>query len=253
MDMIGWRARIGVIQPGDAVLDHEFFECVPRNVSVHLTRTEYPLDLPPLERALSLATSSDIEQAAKTFKAIKPAVVAYACTAASICRGIGGDADISSRISDIVGVPATTTGTAVVAGLRALGVARVAVLTPYIEAVTRALVDFLSASGLTVVRHQAVGLRLGFADVPPWDVYRHAREAFVPEAEALFISCTNFRSLEVVAALEGDRGRPALSANQCTMWHALRLAGIHEPVPNLGRLFTVAVRTADLPAGIAST
>ena len=251
--MIGWRARIGVIQPGDAVLDHEFFECAPRNVSVHLTRTEYPLDLPPLERALRLATSSDIEQAAKTFKAIKPTVVAYACTAASICRRIGGDTEISSRINNIAGVPATTTGTAVVAGLRALGVARVAVLAPYVEAVTSALVHFLSASGLTVVHHHTAGLRLGFAEVPPWDVYRQAREAFVSEAEALFISCTNFRSLEVVAALEGDRGRPALSANQCTMWHALRLAGIHEPVPNLGRLFAVDLHTAAQPAGTAST
>jgi maleate isomerase len=250
--MIGWRARIGVIQPGDAVLDHEFFECAPRNVSVHLTRTAYPLDLPPLERALRLATSADIEQAAKTFTAIKPAVVAYACTAASICRGIGGDADISARISSSAGVPATTTGTAVVAGLRALGVGRVAVLAPYVEAVTNALVRFLSASGFTVVHHQAVGLRLGFADVPPWEVYRHAKDAFVREAEALFISCTNFRSLEVVAALEGDGGRPALSANQCTMWHALRLAGIGEPVPSLGRLFTAGLRPGTVPAGVAS-
>jgi maleate isomerase len=251
--MIGWRARIGIIQPGDALLDHEFFECLPPNVSVHLTRTEYPIELNPPERVLALATSPHIEEAAKTFKVIKPTVVAYACTAASFFRGIGGDVDISARISGVVGAPATTTSTGVVAGLRALGVKRVAVLAPYVEAVATKLVEFLSASGFTVVHRKVVGLQLGYPDVPPWEVCRHAREAFVPAAEALFISCTNFRSLEVIAALEGDTGRPALSANQCTMWHALRLAGIQEPLPGPGRLFTVNVATADRPMHAVAT
>ena len=251
--MIGWRARIGIIQPGDAMLDHEFFECVPPNVSVHLTRTEYPVELTPPERVLALATSPHIEAAAKTFKVIKPTVVAYACTAASFFRGIGGDADISARISGVLGVPATTTSTGVVAGLTALGVRRVAVLAPYVEAVANKLMEFLSASGFTVVHRKAVGLQLGYPDVPPWEVYRLAREAFVPSAEALFISCTNFRSLEVIAALEGDTGRPALSANQCTMWHALRLAGIREPLPGLGRLFTLSVTRAGMLMEAAAT
>jgi maleate isomerase len=232
--MIGWRARIGIIQPGDAMLDHEFFECAPPNVSVHLTRTEYPVELTPPERVLALATSRHIEEAAKTFRVIKPM-------------------DISSRISGVLGVPATTTSTGVVAGLRALGVKRIAVLAPYVEAVASKLVEFLSASGFTVVHRKAVGLQLGYPDVPPWEVYRFAREAFVPSAEALFISCTNFRSLEVIAALEGDTGRPALSANQCTMWHALRLAGIREPLPSLGRLFTLSVTPAGMPMEAVTT
>ena len=39
-----WRARIGVLYPGDGLLDHEFWKLVPAGVGVYITRTAVPQD-----------------------------------------------------------------------------------------------------------------------------------------------------------------------------------------------------------------
>jgi len=60
-----------------------------------------------------------------------------------------------------------------------------------------------------------------------------------PEAEAIFISDTGFRMIEVTETAELDLGKPAVSANMVTMWNALRTAGVQEPIAGLGTLYTI--------------
>ncbi len=43
-----------------------------------------------------------------------------------------------------------------------------------------------------------------------------------PEAQALFISCTNLPTYDVIEPLEHALGKPVLTANQVTMWDACR-------------------------------
>jgi maleate isomerase len=54
---------------------------------------------------------------------------------------------------------------------------------------------------------------------------RLIREADSPDAEAVFVSCTNLPTYDLIAPLERELGKPVLTANQVTMWSALRLAG----------------------------
>jgi maleate cis-trans isomerase len=75
--------------------------------------------------------------------------------------------------------------------------------------------------------------------VPLEDVYRLARGADRPEADALYLSCTNFRTIGVLAALERDLGKPVVSAIQASFWHCLRLAGVGESVEGYGRLLAL--------------
>jgi maleate isomerase len=46
------------------------------------------------------------------------------------------------------------------------------------------------------------------------------------EAEAVFISCTNLRCIDVIAPAEERLGKPVLSSNLALLWHMLTLAGI---------------------------
>jgi maleate isomerase len=46
-----------------------------------------------------------------------------------------------------------------------------------------------------------------------------------PEAEAVFISCTNVPTYDIIAPLEQMIGKPVLTANQVTMCSALRAMG----------------------------
>ena len=56
-----------------------------------------------------------------------------------------------------------------------------------------------------------------------------AREVDCPEADGIFISCTNFRSLEGIETLEAELGKPVMTSNTTTMWDTLRKAGFDEP------------------------
>jgi maleate isomerase len=59
-------------------------------------------------------------------------------------------------------------------------------------------------------------------------------------AEAVFLTGTGIPTLPVLASLEQDLGKPVPSSNAAMMWAALRVAGVHEPVPGDGRLLTLA-------------
>jgi maleate isomerase len=240
--MIGWRGKIGVIYPSDGILDGEFWRCVPPGVSVHVTRSLTSLfmasDLSPAQRLEAMVESRDIDDAARTFSLIGAGCVAYACTSASFIRGAGYDGEIIRRIEAASGSPATTTTTALVAALRELGVRRLAVAAPYKDEVCARLRTFFDDSGFDVVSLKNLNLfGMALGAVPSEQVYALGRQADTPEADGLLIACTAFRAVEILDALEQDLGKPVVSANQATMWHALRLARIDARLDGLGRLF----------------
>ena len=59
----------------------------------------------------------------------------------------------------------------------------------------------------------------------------------MPEADAVFISCTNFRSLEIIEPLEAELGKPVISSNTSALWKMLRMAGLQAAVAGAGQLF----------------
>jgi maleate isomerase len=236
------RTRIGVIYPEDGVLDDEFWRAVPPNVTVHVTRTRSNLKLAPgatyAEGHDRIAEGPYIAEAAGTFTLIKPAAVAYACTSVSFARGPGYDRTICERIAQAAGSPATTTATAMVAALRALGAQRVAVAAPYLDEVCARLRRFVEASGLNVVSLENLNLRgMAITEVTEGEVLALGKRADRREAQAIFLSCTNLRTFDVLEALEQDVGKPVVSSNLATMWHALRLAGLTPRLDGLGSLY----------------
>jgi len=48
----------------------------------------------------------------------------------------------------------------------------------------------------------------------------------VPETDALFISCTNYRTLPALAALEKEFEIPVISSNAATIWDLCNRTGI---------------------------
>ena len=45
-----------------------------------------------------------------------------------------------------------------------------------------------------------------------------------PEVEAVFLSCTNLRTIEAIPMIEKAIGKPVLSSNQSLAWHMRALA-----------------------------
>jgi len=69
--------------------------------------------------------------------------------------------------------------------------------------------------------------------------YRLARSIDVETAEAVFLTGTGMPTLPVLELLEQDLGKPVISSASAMMWHALRLAGVRQPIPGYGRLLTL--------------
>jgi len=169
-------------------------------------------------------------------------VVAYGCTSGSYVLGPEGDAAIIAAMQAASGLPATTTSSAVVAALRVLGVQSVAVLSPHIDDLNDRLRAYLEAAGFMVASMVGLNLRCDIEAVEPAET-RQIVESQVDrsEADAVFISCTGMRTAEVIAAMEASLGKPLVTANQATLWHARQLAGISSATPDCGRLLAASL------------
>jgi len=162
--------------------------------------------------------------------------VAYSCTSGTVV--IGYEAIAASVRAVRPGIPVATPITAGIEGLSRFEARKVAVLTPYTDDVNGPIVNYLTGNGLDVVALTSFLIADDnvMACIPPQAIYDAALEADRPDADALFISCTAIRAVDVVERIEREIGKPVITANQAMFWMALRAAGYPSPIDGYGRL-----------------
>jgi maleate isomerase len=222
----GAQRGIGVVAPFDFALDRELWRWVPDDVSLHLTRTPYvPVEV-SLDLARLVSERETLTDAVRTLIAVAPEAVAYACASGSFVGGIAGERAMRTAMSLAGAVPSVTTSGALLEALAELGARRVALVTPYTVSVTRALEEYVAEAGVTVTGCAFMGLTCRIWQVPYREVVDMARRAArTGTPEALFLSCTNLPTYDVIPQLEAELRIPVISANQVTMWAALRRLG----------------------------
>jgi len=228
---------IGVVSPFDLALDRELWRWVPDDVSLYLTRTPYVPEPVSIELAEAVSDEQDVARATENVIAAGPLVVAYACTSGSFVHGVDGERRLREAMRAAGAPAAVTTSGALLEALKAVQARRIAVATPYVADVTTRLHDFLAEAAVTTVSSAHLGLDGGIWKVPYDTTARLIREADSPDADAVFVSCTNLPTYDLIAPLERDLGKPVLTANQVTMWAALRMAGA-TPIGPEQRLLT---------------
>ena len=233
----GWRARIGLIIPStNTVNEPEFWRLAPRGVTIHAARATSTGEF---SEAYFARLREAGQRCADDLATAEVDLIAYGCTSGSIVCPLE---ELVAELSARTGIRAVATAGSVVAALRALKVRRVAVATPYVDFINEREEQFLRDHGFEVTSLH--GLRLGetqaerrsIGRVPPEHVYRMARICDRPEAEAIFISCTNLATLDVIAQIEADLGKPVITSNQACFWHCLRSLGIPDRIEGHGRL-----------------
>ncbi|WP_136441396.1 aspartate/glutamate racemase family protein [Pacificoceanicola onchidii] len=235
---IGTRANLGlvVLQP-DETLEHDCRRLLPQEgVALYVSRivsgTEVSTDsLGAMEARLP-------EAAGRLPEAVSFDVVGYGCTSAT---AVIGAPRVSALVREGCSAQAVTEPlSALVAACGALEVTRLALLSPYVAEVSDGLRRALSAQGIETPTFgsfdEAVESRVARIDEASLMAAGRALMAD-GDAEALFLSCTNLRTLGVLEALEQETGKPVLSSNQVLIWHMLRLAGVADRVSGYGRLF----------------
>ncbi|TDP93943.1 maleate cis-trans isomerase family protein [Labedaea rhizosphaerae] len=216
---------IGVVAPFDFALDRELWRWTPDNVSLYMTRLPFVPVPVTIEMASELSDPDRVSRATKDVLAPEPLAVAYACASGSFVHGMLGERLLAKSMVDAGAPAATTTSGGLVEALALLGLRRIAVVTPYIDSVTQRLLAFLGEHGIESVDSIGLGLLSHIWKVGYAEVVQAVRTVDRPDAEAVFISCTNVPTYDIIAPLERMLGKPVLTANQVTMWSALRAAG----------------------------
>jgi maleate isomerase len=216
---------VGVVAPFDFALDRELWRWAPDDISLYVTRLPFVPVPVTIELATELSDPDRVRRATADVLAPEPLVVTYACASGSFIEGADGEHALTASMLAGGAPTATTTSGGLIAAMRVLGLRRIAVVTPYIDSVTQRLLSFLGEHRFEVVSSVGLGLldhiwKVGYAEI-----VQAVTAVDVPEADGLFISCTNVPTYDIIGPLERWLGKPVLTANQVTMWSALTAIG----------------------------
>ncbi|MEM9104903.1 MAG: Asp/Glu racemase [Pseudomonadota bacterium] len=236
------RARIGVLVPyTNTNLEPDMELLRPPDTTVHFARMAgYDINEVPGSDQMAGLGASDMSDALMMISAVRPDAVIYGCTSATLTHGTGFDADLAARIRDGSGALSFTAAGSLVAALQVLAVTRVGFASPYLGEINDQAVAFLADNGIATVKCHDIGRPLGNygqGELSPDDVFELALCADHDDAEAIVLSCTDMRSVEVIERLEQALGKPVVTSNQSMMFNLMRALGLprHERLP--GKLF----------------
>lgn len=217
--------RLGVLlPPTNAACEAEFPRYLSDDCAIHFNRLSRPGTALSHESLLGMIES--VERAARDLADIRPAVILYACMTGTFLAGHALHADMGERIHNATGILGITTATAVLEALHAIGAKRVFMVSPYPSHINEQEVEFLAYHGITVSRwdsflhHDSLqNVRKMSAETAELVLRNKGRFG---GADAIFISCTNLKSLDQIARLEDELDMPVVSSNSATLWLGLR-------------------------------
>ncbi|MGR3323180.1 MAG: maleate cis-trans isomerase family protein [Pseudooceanicola sp.] len=228
--------QLGVIVlQEDETLEQDFRRLIPAGVEFLTSRVPSGAEVTPETLA---AMEGNLGTAAALLpRTARFASLAYACTSGAAQIGPARVAGILRETAKADHV--TDPVTALVAACRALGVSRLGLLSPYMASVSDRLCRVLAEHGIDTpvfgsfdVAEEARVVRIDAESIRQGALALAAEQ----QLDALFLSCTNLRTLNVIPLIEAELGLPVLSSNVVLAWHMLDAAGQRAAPGNWGRL-----------------
>jgi maleate cis-trans isomerase len=186
----------------------------------------------------SPSLDEDVIRQSKLLGDAKVEVIALVQTSASLFDD-DYDATVKAQMSSNAGVPAVTSAEAIGEAVRALGMKRIGIVTPYsAEVIQRAKRYFETKYGLQVAGMEGFGATDAYA-IGKLDAnmaFEGLRRVDVAAIEVLIVPGGNFPTMPWIAAWERALGKPVITTNQATLWGALGVMKLNNPLPGQGRL-----------------
>ncbi len=230
------RYRIGLLAlSNDLATERDFINMRPTDeVALFVSRI-------PNDETCSVEKLSEMEPeltraAALLIPGSRLDSIAYSCTSGTVVLGYD---TVVQRVHEArPQIPVSSPITAALAALQRFDARRIAVLTPYTDDVNAQVFDYVTARGVEISAFSSFHISSNeeMAKLAPQSIYEAAIQADRPDADALFISCTAIRAVDVLDSIEQAIGKPVISANQTLFWQALRQAGYTEPQHGFGSL-----------------
>ncbi len=235
------RARFGILVPfTNTNLEPDMALLRPDGVSMHFARMGgYDQDEIPDADQMHGLGAADLDEPLHLLQGVRPDVILYGCTSATLTHGPAFDRELAERIKADSGAETVTAAGALVHALQTLGVTRIGFASPYVSAINDLAIGFLAETGIETVARSEVSGELdnfGQGELDPAAVFDLGLAANHPEAGAIVLSCTDMRSVEIIARLEDAVGKPVISSNQAMVFQAMQLVGIGEALSGYGQL-----------------
>ncbi len=226
-----------IVLQADESIEGDFRRLMPDSIRLFASRVPSALEV-------TNATLAEMEGHLASAAGLLPRgpkfdVVGYGCTSGTAEIGA---TTIAQRVREGVDTDAVTEPvSALVAACGALTVTRLGFLSPYVEPVSDKLRGVLQDHGITTPEFGT------FAEPVEEKVARILETSTLEAAwqlaqkggiDALFLSCTNLRTLNIIEPLERELEIPVLSSNQVLAWHMQGLAGIAPSDRAPGRIFS---------------
>jgi maleate isomerase len=213
------RHRVALLVPSsNTVMENDLHRGLPSALyTIHTGR----MYLVATTREAEIAMIEDhAPRAADDLGTARPDLLVFGCTSAGSLFGLDYDASVCRALGERAGCPALGVISAASEAIAAHPVGRLAVITPYVEDLTQSVAKALAREGMEIVRAEGMGIsdNVALADPTPDEIAAFCRAKLSDvRFDALFISCTNFRSLEARARLEAEFGVPVITSNSAVI------------------------------------
>ncbi|MBM4299498.1 MAG: hypothetical protein FJ143_17300, partial [Deltaproteobacteria bacterium] len=159
-------ASIGLIIPsGNRLTEPQFNKYLPATVGAFVTR----LRMAGKHRKPLAQLKPELIQAAEALSDIKPNLIVFHCTANSMESGLDHEKKIVDIIERASGCPTITTAQALTQAFDRVGIKKLVLISPYVQATNHLEVNYLSQTGYTVLHEKGLALE------------SHAYSAITPE------------------------------------------------------------------------
>ncbi|MFJ9828947.1 maleate cis-trans isomerase [Streptomyces sp. NPDC101160] len=263
----GWDAttRIGIVVPSaDIGPEAELQAVSPAAVSVHASRIDFGGMLPgghmvaekiPQDPIAAFVEPPAVDNAVKLLADSPLHALVLGFTSSSYVLGADGERALYERLAPVTrDIPITGTARAAVAGFRALGAERIAIVNPpwFDDKLSTQGKEYFESQGFSVVHHGPVGLPSEQTAITPQNLSEWIRTTVADaRPEAILVAGNGIRAVGTIKGLEAELGFHVLTANQVVLWHALHLAGAAataRTITDYGHLFQVAPAAPAAPA-----
>ena len=216
--------RVGLLVPSsNTVMEPDLWRALPPGATLHTGRMYLEDTTPEGENRM---LDEHVIPPARDLATARPDLIVFGCTSAGALRGNDYDAELCRRISDLSGVPTVSVIASVRRSIAASGARRVAVVTPYVDALNQRIKESVEADGVEVAAIAGLGISDNFeiAAVPGEEIVDFAERSLRGlDVDLAFVSCTNFPAVRVLPELERRLGLPVVTSNQAAIAAVLAL------------------------------
>ncbi|GKQ37687.1 decarboxylase [Streptomyces sp. A012304] len=233
---------LGFLYPGHSAEDDypRIEQLLGSDIRVDLVHTDIGEDAHRVDALRQMGAPERLAAGVEQLRLSGAEAIVWACTSGGFVHGWDGAHEQVRALALTAGMPASSTSFGFVHAAQEIGAGRVAVGATYPDDVAELFAEFLRAGGIEVTGLRGSGI-VTAAEVGTWgegEVFALARGADTPDAQAVLLPDTALHTVAWLPALEETLGKPVLTANQVTVWEALRLTDRRVNAPGLGALFT---------------